>query len=42
LASGHRDLPVALGHERATLVGHSLGGGVSGSNASFPRKGLSI
>ena len=26
LASGLRDLMVALGHERATLVGHSLGG----------------
>jgi pimeloyl-ACP methyl ester carboxylesterase len=29
LASGLRDLLVALGHERATLVGHSLGGGVA-------------
>src|ERR1700736_4868111 len=28
-ASGIRDLMVALGIERATLVGHSLGGGVS-------------
>ncbi len=28
-ASGVRDLLVALGHERATLVGHSLGGGVA-------------
>jgi pimeloyl-ACP methyl ester carboxylesterase len=28
-ASGIRDLLVALGHERATLVGHSLGGGVA-------------
>ncbi len=27
-ASGVRDLMVALGHERATFVGHSLGGGV--------------
>src|ERR1700760_518711 len=27
LASGLRDLMIALGHERATLVGHSLGGG---------------
>lgn len=27
-ASGLRDLMVALGHERATVVGHSLGGGV--------------
>jgi pimeloyl-ACP methyl ester carboxylesterase len=29
LASGLRDLMVSLGHERATLVGHSLGGGVA-------------
>jgi pimeloyl-ACP methyl ester carboxylesterase len=29
LASGVRDLLVALGHERATFVGHSLGGGVA-------------
>jgi pimeloyl-ACP methyl ester carboxylesterase len=29
LASGLRDLMLALGHERATLVGHSLGGGVA-------------
>lgn len=28
-ASGLRDLLVALGHERATLVGHSLGGGIA-------------
>ena len=28
-ASGVRDLIVALGHDRATLVGHSLGGGVA-------------
>jgi len=28
-AAGLRDLLVALGHERATLVGHSLGGGVA-------------
>lgn len=28
-ASGMRDLLVALGHERATLVGHSLGGGIA-------------
>jgi pimeloyl-ACP methyl ester carboxylesterase len=28
LANGVRDLLIALGHERATLVGHSLGGGV--------------
>jgi pimeloyl-ACP methyl ester carboxylesterase len=29
LAGGLRDLMLALGHERATLVGHSLGGGVA-------------
>jgi pimeloyl-ACP methyl ester carboxylesterase len=29
LATGLRDLLLALGHERATLVGHSLGGGVA-------------
>jgi len=29
LASGLRDLMITLGHERATLVGHSLGGGVA-------------
>jgi pimeloyl-ACP methyl ester carboxylesterase len=29
LAAGLRDLLVALGHQRATLVGHSLGGGVA-------------
>jgi pimeloyl-ACP methyl ester carboxylesterase len=29
LASSLRDLLVRLGHERATLVGHSLGGGVA-------------
>jgi pimeloyl-ACP methyl ester carboxylesterase len=28
-ASGVRDLLLALGHERATIVGHSLGGGVA-------------
>jgi pimeloyl-ACP methyl ester carboxylesterase len=28
-ASGVRDLLAALGHERATIVGHSLGGGVA-------------
>src|SRR3954451_11928782 len=28
-ASGVRDLLVALGHELATVVGHSLGGGVA-------------
>lgn len=29
LASGLRDLLIALGHERATIVGHSLGGGIA-------------
>ncbi len=29
LASALRDLLIALGHERATLVGHSLGGGIA-------------
>jgi pimeloyl-ACP methyl ester carboxylesterase len=29
LAAGLRDLLVALGHDRATLVGHSLGGGIA-------------
>ncbi|HSR93263.1 MAG TPA: alpha/beta fold hydrolase [Solirubrobacterales bacterium] len=29
LASGLRDLLLALGHERATVVGHSLGGGIA-------------
>jgi pimeloyl-ACP methyl ester carboxylesterase len=29
LASGLRDLLLSLGHERATVVGHSLGGGVA-------------
>jgi pimeloyl-ACP methyl ester carboxylesterase len=29
MASGLRDLLIALGHERATLVGHSLGGGIA-------------
>jgi len=29
LAAGLRDLLIALGHERATLVGHSLGGGIA-------------
>ncbi len=29
LAAGLRDLLLMLGHERATLVGHSLGGGVT-------------
>src|SRR5271169_782456 len=29
LAAGLRDLLIALGHERATIVGHSLGGGIA-------------
>ena len=29
LAAGLRDLLVVLGHDRATLVGHSLGGGIA-------------
>jgi pimeloyl-ACP methyl ester carboxylesterase len=29
LATGLRDLLLSLGHERATLVGHSLGGGIA-------------
>ena len=29
LAAGLRDLLVALGHDRATLIGHSLGGGIA-------------
>jgi pimeloyl-ACP methyl ester carboxylesterase len=29
LATSLRDLLIALGHERATLVGHSLGGGIA-------------
>jgi pimeloyl-ACP methyl ester carboxylesterase len=29
LAAGLRDLLVTLGHDRATLVGHSLGGGIA-------------
>src|ERR1019366_3736697 len=29
LATGLRDLMITLGHERATRVGHSLGGGVA-------------
>jgi pimeloyl-ACP methyl ester carboxylesterase len=29
LASGLRDLLLTLGHDRATLVGHSLGGGIA-------------
>ncbi len=38
-ASGVRDLLVALGHERATLVGQSLGGGVAMQFAyQFPER----
>src|SRR3954462_4207139 len=38
-ASGVRDLMVALGHERATFVGHSLGGGVAMQLAyQFPER----
>ena len=38
-ASGVRDLLVALGHERATVVGHSLGGGVAMQLAyQFPER----
>ena len=29
LAAGLRDLLLTLGHDRATLVGHSLGGGIA-------------
>src|SRR6202142_2803100 len=29
LAAGLRDLLITLGHDRATLVGHSLGGGIA-------------
>ncbi len=39
LASSLRDLLVLLGHERATLVGHSLGGGVAMQFAyQFPER----
>src|SRR5438128_6093913 len=39
LASGVRDLLVALGHERATVVGQSLGGGVAMQFAyQFPER----
>ena len=34
-AAGVRDLLIALGHERATFVGHSLGGGVAMQLSSF-------
>jgi pimeloyl-ACP methyl ester carboxylesterase len=38
-ASGIRDLLVALGHERATVAGHSLGGGVAMQFAyQFPER----
>ena len=38
-ASGVRDLLIALGHERATFVGHSLGGGVAMQFAyQFPER----
>jgi pimeloyl-ACP methyl ester carboxylesterase len=38
-ASGVRDLMVSLGHERATFVGHSLGGGVAMQVAyQFPER----
>src|SRR3954468_24730941 len=38
-ASGIRDLLVALGHSRATVVGHSLGGGIAMQLAyQFPER----
>jgi pimeloyl-ACP methyl ester carboxylesterase len=38
-ASGIRDLLLALGHQRATIVGHSLGGGVAMQLAyQFPER----
>src|SRR3954452_21899227 len=38
-ASGARDLLTALGHDRVTVVGHSLGGGVAMQFASqFPER----
>jgi pimeloyl-ACP methyl ester carboxylesterase len=38
-ASGVRDVMVALGHERATIVGHSLGGGIAMQFAyQFPER----
>jgi pimeloyl-ACP methyl ester carboxylesterase len=38
-ASGIRDLLIALGHQRATIVGHSLGGGVAMQMAyQFPER----
>jgi pimeloyl-ACP methyl ester carboxylesterase len=39
LASGVRDLMIALGHDRATIVGHSLGGGIAMQFAyQFPER----
>src|ERR1700745_1000791 len=39
LATGVRDVLVALGHSRATIVGHSLGGGVAMQFAyQFPER----
>ena len=38
-ASGARDVMTALGHERATVVGHSLGGGIAMQFAyQFPER----
>ncbi len=38
-ASGIRDLMTALGHDRATIVGHSLGGGIAMQFAyQFPER----
>lgn len=38
-ASGARDVVTALGHERATVVGHSLGGGIAMQYAyQFPER----
>jgi len=38
-ASGLRDLLIALGHDRATVVGHSLGGGIAMQFAyQFPER----
>ena len=38
-ASGLRDLLAALGHERATVVGHSMGGGIAMQLAyQFPER----
>src|SRR5437868_15166411 len=39
LATGVRDVIIALGHSRATIVGHSLGGGVAMQFAyQFPER----